>query len=348
MGMKKLFYIFAVVITLCACSRDLGSGDLPDYVPRTRTYYVAAENVQWDYAPLGKDPMMGMALPSPWGDQTVYDKVRFVEYSDETFTKKKAQPQWLGILGPVIRGVEGDTIEVVFKNNGDKPYSIHPHGLTYNKKYEGAGYSGVYGDGAKVEPGETFTYFWDVGQNATPGPEEGGSKVWLYHSHVDSVGDIYAGLYGAIIITRAEDADAETARPKDVDREFVTLFMVNNESKDEEVEGDLMHAINGYVFGNLRGLEMYQGEKVRWHLLALGSEVDLHSAHWHGEVVEYEGRKTDVVELMPASMKTVDMVAENIGEWMYHCHVADHVTAGMMTTYTIKPSPVADSRSDKQ
>lgn len=44
---------------------------------------------------------------------------------------------------------------------------------------------------------------------------------------------------------------------------------------------------------------------------------------------------TDVVELLPASMVSVEMVADNVGEWMYHCHVSDHITAGMMATYII-------------
>ena len=29
------------------------------------------------------------------------------------------------------------------------------------------------------------------------------------------------------------------------------------------------------------------------------------------------------------------MDAENVGTWMYHCHVFDHIKAGMTTEYTI-------------
>jgi FtsP/CotA-like multicopper oxidase with cupredoxin domain len=31
------------------------------------------------------------------------------------------------------------------------------------------------------------------------------------------------------------------------------------------------------------------------------------------------------------------MTADNPGEWMLHCHVSDHVKAGMMTSYQILP-----------
>jgi len=84
---------------------------------------------------------------------------------------------------------------------------------------------------------------------------------------------------------------------------------------------------------------------VRWYLLGMGSEKDLHSAHWHGKTVSDKFRFTDVIELMPGSMVTVDMLADNPGTWMFHCHVADHMEAGMMATYTIyqpttRPCPI--------
>ena len=59
------------------------------------------------------------------------------------------------------------------------------------------------------------------------------------------------------------------------------------------------YAINGRIFGNLQGLEMIQGERVRWYLFSLGSETDLHTAHWHGLRVTESGHHTDVVELLP-------------------------------------------------
>jgi len=122
--------------------------------------------------------------------------------------------------------------------------------------------------------------------------------------------------------------------PRDVNREFVMAFVIFNELNGEEP--GLMHGINGYIFGNLRGLEMNSGDKVRWYLLGMGNEVDLHTPHWHGKTVKVGFHRTDTVELLPGSMVTADMVADNPGTWMIHCHVADHIEAGMMTTYTIR------------
>jgi FtsP/CotA-like multicopper oxidase with cupredoxin domain len=321
------------------------------YKAVTRTYYVAAEDVVWDYAPAGKDPFSGAPLPHPWGDQTKYNKVRYIEYTDASFTVKKPQPAWLGILGPVIRAVEGDTINVVFYNKASKPYSMHPHGVHYDKDNEGATMgtgandtammnNGLEGKGAEVMPGQKFTYTWYALSDSAPKQGEGGSKVWWYHSHVDTVQDTNDGLLGPIIISSAKYARPD-ATPTDVDEEFVTLFMIFDESKPgmtaAQKEANTKYAINGYIYDNLPGIIMNEGDKVRWHLLGMGGEADLHTPHWHGGVVlnRETDTYTDVMELLPGSMKTVDMVADNPGTWMFHCHVDEHFTGGMTSMYTI-------------
>src|SRR3954470_17271743 len=142
--------------------------------------------------------------------------------------------------------------------------------------------------------------------------------------------------------------------PADVDRELVVNFSVMDENSslweetyrlalsdppaadDEEFgESNLMHSINGYVYGNLPGLTMKKGERVRWYVMAMGTEVDLHTPHWHGNTVVANGMREDVVQLLPASMLTADMQPDNVGTWLFHCHVNDHIAAGMMSLYTV-------------
>jgi len=71
-------------------------------------------------------------------------------------------------------------------------------------------------------------------------------------------------------------------------------------------------------------------------VMGLGNEQDIHTPHWHGNDVIENGQSTDVIELLPATMKTVDMVPDAVGVWAFHCHVSDHMNAGMMTYYTVK------------
>ncbi len=312
-----------------------------------REYWIAAEKIHWNYAPSGENlirPEMGMDV---WGKDLVYRKYRYIQYADGSYTQRVEQPEWMGILGPQLRAVEGDTLKVHFLNRADKPLSMPPHGVQYDEANEGAD---MKDSGAFVIPGGSFTYIWEVNSGAGPGPNDPSSIVWLYHSHVDPVTEVYDGLIGTIVITKkAMELSADDLRPKDVDKAFTTLFMVFDEngrekvedakyeSPEEEEEAHLKHAINGFIFGNLQGLEVKKGDRVRWHLIGMGTEVDLHSAHWHGQTVLDHGRSTDVVELLPGSMVTVDMKAETLGNWLYHCHVTDHITAGMVTRWKIIP-----------
>ncbi|HEX9435628.1 MAG TPA: multicopper oxidase domain-containing protein, partial [Candidatus Limnocylindria bacterium] len=84
------------------------------------------------------------------------------------------------------------------------------------------------------------------------------------------------------------------------------------------------------------GLTVRNGARVRWYVLGMGNEVDLHTPHWHGKTLLHAGRRTDVIELLPGSMATADMIADDPGTWLLHCHVADHIDAGMLATYTIQ------------
>jgi len=328
---------------------------------RTHHYYIAAETELWDYAPEGRDVICGEPLRSPLNENRKAVKYRYFAYTDSTFSAKvKSEPN-LGILGPVLRGVVGDYLVVTFLNRTSVRLSMHPHGVKYDKESEGAFYLPNPGKGGAVEPGESFTYVWFLDESSGPLPSEPSSKAWLYHSHVQGDQEINHGLIGAIIVTDAGRARSD-GTPKDVDREFATLFMIFNENPDaarekeaaehggpnaskrswselqQLVEQGERYAINGRVFGNLSGLEMNEGERVRWYLFALGSEQDLHSAHWHGLRVLDEGRRrTDVIELMPGSMKVADFTADNPGSWLFHCHVAEHMKQGMFARMTVHP-----------
>jgi manganese oxidase len=52
-------------------------------------------------------------------------------------------------------------------------------------------------------------------------------------------------------------------------------------------------------------------------------QADLHTSHWHGNVVSWNGHNTDVIDLLPASFRTVYMQPDAAGVWPIHCkHVA--------------------------
>lgn len=346
----------------------------------TRTYYIAADEVKWNYAPTGMNVITGKPLTDDpttalytqtSGDQigSIYLKCVYRGYTDGTFTTLAPRPTWLGILGPMIHAEVGDTIKVVFKNNCSIPASMHPHGVLYDKASEGAPYNDGVPDSEKggeaVPPGGNFTYVWDVPERAGPGPDDPSSILWMYHSHVNEVTDTGAGLIGPIIITRHGEANPD-GTPKGVDSEFVALYTIFNETRSPYFaynlktfagenmsqvnwgdpdfwESNLKYSINGYIFGNLPGLDMKQNTHVRWYISGLGSESDLHVPHWHGNTLLMGGMRTDMVELLPLSMKTLDMYPDNPGTWLFHCHVNDHIIGGMQALYTVEPNNATQS-----
>jgi FtsP/CotA-like multicopper oxidase with cupredoxin domain len=356
---------------------------------KTRTYYVAAVEMNWDYAPFGRDEAMGMPFDEIAKVYTesglhrigrVYKKAIYREYTDATFSTLKVRPaeeQYLGLLGPILRGEVGDTIKVVFKNNASHPYGMHPHGVLYQKDSEGADYndgtSGADKHDGGVPPGATHIYVWQIRERAGPGPNDPSSVFWLYHSHSDELRDVASGLFGVIVVTRRGMALPD-GRPKDVDREFVSMFIAINENESWYLEDNILAhttdpkavdrtqsrlitpagmagtivgtgfvdanikwSINGYIFGNMPMMTMKQGDRVRWYVATLGDFNNAHTPHWHGNTVLVTGQRTDVVVVTSAQMVTADMVPDAPGIWLYHCHISDHMLGGMVARYQVTP-----------
>lgn len=335
-----------------------------------RTYYIAADEVDWDYTPHGRH-LAGVPRRETGDDDSVtgtqhrvYHKAIYREYTDATFKTLKTRPQqlaYLGILGPLIRAEVGDTVRVVFRNNTHLSLTMHPHGLEYKKDAEGAMYEDGTMGAAKaddlVAPGHTYTYIWSVPERSGPGPMDGSSVIWMYHSHFVESTDMNTGLVGPIIVTRRGMARPDGS-PKDVDREFILDFAIFDETdswfwhgnssgkatpvrvrSDDPVirEQNMMYSINGYIEGNLPMMTMRRGEHVRWYLLSNSNEDDVHMAHWHGNTVLWNEMRVDSIPLEPMSMAVGDMVPDNVGIWLVHCHVNEHFTGGMVGRYQVLP-----------
>ena len=377
--------------------------------------------------------------PSLWLTRTAnrigrrYLKAVYRAYTDESFAtqvKRTRREAHLGLQGPVIRTVVGDTVKVVFRNMASHPLSVHVHGLRYTREHEGHAH-GLVGSlraqqqggtknmdssnnnknnnknnnnknmnnnnknfttpttptttpahaGDAVGPGDTVTYKWEVDAAAGPGPNDGSSVGWLYHSHVKGPRDVNSGLFGVVTVARATfaaDAGADSAgagvstvadpsvHPAGVDRELFLGAMTQDESaslyaeanlnhylngtgsrtlslqaasqlwrNDDFAESNRMHSFNGRLYGNLGGLTMAAGERVRWYIYSLGSQLDTHSVHWHGNTVLDHGRRLDAVTVVSGKLVVVDMVPRAEGKWMLQCHVNHHMHGGMFAEYEV-------------
>ncbi|XP_023489219.2 hephaestin [Equus przewalskii] len=340
----------------------------------TRVYYLGIQDVQWNYAPKGRNAITNQPLDSDTVASSFlkpdknrigssYKKTIYKEYKDGSYMDEMTQPAWLGFLGPVLQAEVGDVLLIHLKNFATRPYTIHPHGVFYEKDSEGSlypdGSSGQLKADDSVPPGGSHIYNWTIPEGHAPTDADPACLTWIYHSHVDAPRDIATGLIGPLITCKRGTLDANsTARRQDVENDFFLLFSVIDENLswhiDENIvaycsdpasvdkedkafqESNRMHAINGFVFGNVPELSMCAQKRVVWHLFGMGNEVDVHTAFFHGQVLTIRSHRTDVAHIFPATFVTAEMVPQEPGTWLISCQVNSHLQDGMQALYTVK------------
>uniref|UniRef100_A0A8C9V1W0 ferroxidase n=1 Tax=Scleropages formosus TaxID=113540 RepID=A0A8C9V1W0_SCLFO len=307
------------------------------------TYYIAAEEIIWDYAPNIPD-YIDSEYQSKYLKQgrdrigKKYKKAVFVEYVNETFTVKKENKQRkmeTGILGPVIRAQIRDVVKVVFKNKASRPYSIYPHGLTIDKDAEGTYYPEGGNQTHAVQPGQTYTYVWKVIDEDEPTDRDSRCLTRMYHSAVDIPRDIASGLVGHLLICKSQSLNKRNVQLK-ADKEQQAMLAVFDENKswylDENIktfcsdpsnvnknspdfyESNVMHSINGYVYDSGQNLMFCNGEIVTWHMSSVGAQDNIQTVTFYGHSFELNERVEDVLSLFPMTGETITMSMDNLGE----------------------------------
>jgi FtsP/CotA-like multicopper oxidase with cupredoxin domain len=217
------------------------------------------------------------------------------------------------IPGPLLRARVGDRLVIHFKNmdftrmNG---HSMHFHGVDYKPSSDGAYVPGVSGRDANVLPGKTWTYRLTAGEQSV--------GAWPYHDHSPSMHEsIDGGMYGMLSIRGRHEPLP--------DREFVVVFAPM---------GDFQ-TIDGRAFvGNTPVFRARVGELVQWDVMGMGSEH--HTFHVHGHRwLEAGGVSRDTHTVGPAESFRIRWRERNPGVWLYHCHVEQHMEAGMIGTYRV-------------
>jgi len=277
-----------------------------------REVWVAAVPVTWNAIPNQRDAITGARFdPS----QTVLPTVVYRRYTRGWRRPLHNNPgsgnQDL-IPGPLLRAVVGDRFVIHFKNLDyvtQSPHSMHFHGVSYKPSSDGAFVPGVSGPDADVKPGRTWTYRLTAGRDS--------SGVWPYHDHSPSMHEsIAGGMYGMLSIR-----DRGEPLP---DREFVVAL--------NAFHG--FQAINGRAFvGNTPVFRAKVGETVQWDVMGMGSEF--HTFHVHGHRWRDRGVPKDTQTVGPAESFRIRWREDAPGVWLYHCHVEEHMEAGMIGTYRV-------------
>ena len=340
------------IVTALAVAAALLAIVVQPATARERTYYVAADDIVWNPIPSGRD-LEGPRPIDPIPPSSLGWKFHLLvyrEYTDDTFkvlAKRPDDQRYLGIAGPLMRAEVGDTIVVVFKNDTRFPVNMRPHGLPSTAGPE------------LVAPGGRKTYRWSVPASAGPGPSDGSSILWVYHTDGKDMAD--SGLYGPIIVTRRGMARPDGS-PNDVDREFVIWFheiedtvsptwtesLADPATNPHHLKAtsfpppvlfnnNIFVNLNGYAYGNMPMLFMHRGERVRWYVFTSDSSFDFHAPSWEGQTVLYRGTRLDVIPLNVSESAAVDMVPDDPGVWQIYCSVNIHLDGGMEARFTVLP-----------
>lgn len=292
----------------------------------SRQYYVRAEEINWNYMPLGYDACHDTLATAP-SAETGFRKAVYRGYTSDTFQDPVAQPESRGLFGPLIHAEVGDVIDVTFENALPFPVNLEPTGVEYVKP-------------GPVPPGNRTKYQWRVPNQVdarSPDP-----TFWLYRSTIDQIASVNAGLLGGIVVSHGAgnhvDIDEEVVLILQVFNEASSLFYDSNlqthpgldpDATDYDEQSALHYTINGVKFCNLPGLNAILGTRLRWYVGAVGNEVDLHTLHWHGMALDYQGSHMDAIHLQAYSTAVLDNVADVEGSWWIHCHVNSHLSHGM-------------------
>ena len=320
-----------LVLKRAAADELVGLG-LDPGVPsgRVREYWIQADSFHHNLVPSGTDQMSGRTFDP---DGSSYWALGYRAYTEGWGRPLPGGDELgpnTGIPGPVLRAQVGDQMKIHFRNNDTHyrwPHSLHPHGLLYDPASDGA-YKGRPGPGTAVPFGETYTYTWTAVASSV--------GTWPYHDHSvpqaikgDPIMELGAelGLFGIIAVT-----DRHTER---VDREIILFFHDLYQSDIPSLSQDF-DAFNGACYlGNTPELTATVGERVRWRIATLGKEMHVFHLHGHRWRSQQSQRFADSEILGPSTALTIDYLEDNPGEWLYHCHVVDHMMGGMVGAYRV-------------
>jgi FtsP/CotA-like multicopper oxidase with cupredoxin domain len=228
--------------------------------------------------------------------------------------------------GPTIEVVEGDRVRVFVTNKLPEVTSVHWHGQRLPN-----GMDGVTGLTQKaIEPGKTFVYEFVARRPGT----------FMYHPHADEMVQMAMGMMG-FWVTHPKQKHPLI---DEVDRDF--CFLLNSyDIEPGSYTPKIMTMVdfnlwswNSRVFPGIDSFNVRQGDKVRMRIGNL--TMTNHPIHIHGHEFAVSGtdggptpkasRWPEVtVDIAVGQMRQIDFVADELGDWAFHCHKSHHTMNAM-------------------
>ena len=226
--------------------------------------------------------------------------------------------------GPTIEAVEGDKIRIFVTNKLPEHTTVHWHGMILPSGMDGVG--GL--SQPHIKPGKTFVYEFVLKHSGT----------FMYHPHSDEMVQMAMGMMGMIVVHPRDVA----FRP--VDRDFVFVmssYLIDPGTylpKVNEMTNFNMWTWNSRVFPGIDPLAVRLGDRVRVRVGNL--TMTNHPIHLHGHTfavsctdggwVPQSAQWPEVTMDVPVgAIRAFDFVADNPGDWAFHCHKSHHTMNAM-------------------
>ncbi|MCU1293367.1 MAG: putative multicopper oxidase [Bryobacterales bacterium] len=219
--------------------------------------------------------------------------------------------------GPTIQITQGDRVRIIVDNHLPEPTSMHWHGFEIPHNMDGG--PGISQD--PIAPGGRFTYEFTLNQAGT----------FFYHSHMAM--QEMMGMLGAFIM------HPKTPYTPPVDKDFVLMLQEYAVLPNNPVPNSMNMEFNWLVLNGKAGpattpLIVRLGDRVRIRMINLG--MDHHPIHLHGHTFRTTGTEAgripeavwipgNTVLVGVAQARDIELVANNPGDWMLHCHLPHHM-----------------------
>jgi manganese oxidase len=221
--------------------------------------------------------------------------------------------------GPTIEAVEGDRVRLLVTNKLPEATSVHWHGIILPNGMDGVG--GL--TQPHIQPGETYAYEFTLKQHGTQ----------MYHPHSDEMVQMAMGMMGFFII------HPRTPSSPRVDRDFCIFLHEwfvepGAMTPNPNVMNDFnLFSFNSRVFPGTAPLVARTGQRVRIRIANLS--MDSHPIHIHGHRFFVTGTDAgpvqrsaqlpeNTVNVPPGTTRDIEFVADNPGDWAFHCHKTHH------------------------
>ena len=240
------------------------------------------------------------------------------------------------VPGPLFKLNLGDRVRINVINKLEMSTDVHWHGVHTPNSFDGvAPYTQTM-----IAPGEDFAYEFVADEPA----------VGMYHAHMHGEEAVPNGMFGVFQIGDVALPRGQTVSdvkiPEDV-QIVQEIPMVLNDA------GAIGYSLNGKSFPATAPVVVNQGD---WFLVNYYNEgLQNHPMHMHGFpqlIVAKDGIRldqpywADTILIGPGERYSVLVHATDIGTWVWHCHILNHVEMkdrlfGMATAVVVKDPAAA-------